>query len=659
MLSLEPDILKQCLTDKLLGEGAFSKIYLGQLEGLGPVAIKVITGSPVDDVMQEISIMNSMTHRNVLEIVAFYQSQNEFFMVFPVFQMSLKQGLRILNWEQRAEVVMQIAEGLEYIHKAGVIHFDCKTSNILLNIAEDGRTHAAWADFGLSARLSEIDCTHIPIRGTPGYISPEYYERSGAMKGFMVISDSMTAVDLYAFGVIIAEVVSGKQTFIKQKRGAIHIIKWCKNYTYCAARVLDRRLNKTRVCWNDVENMLQVIRRCTNPDPQQRLSMNAVLDILVTNPVCSSGEQTTISRRRSSVLDTDSGDDAESFGSIRSYSNITDTLSRELLTCEIETSNDFLAQIMNSLLAISKEEQYLDCLTFTKELLAIYQLSPVYPDKYLDPIIHMLNEQQHNYELQVMLLDCLSRNVKPFLSEISHVGLSIVGSALKFPQRHILSVIALDIALEIVRDANTCHSAAALINDVSKIGADHIENDDIQILVFMFVGELAEWVPNCRSNLAQYINIIIHVMQVHPLSLGVHDSGAKAMANIKATEDPTAISSDQIEYLFHSISVHKSSQEYVSHAFRALRKCMGFENFSVYHQFRSIIPVYASLYPQNIYLTEMTLLLVEAIVQNSGNPSSFSSFAPFLKTILYSRVKFDLVIKYRAKMILESVSASI
>ncbi|CAN6457833.1 unnamed protein product [Victoria cruziana] len=107
-----------------------------------------------------------------------------------------------LVWEQRLEIILGIARGLQYLHQESrlkLIHRDLKTSNILL----DGDLRPKISDFGV-ARAFSSDQTQVNTRrvvGTYGYMPPEY-----AMKGRY-----STKSDVFSFGVIILEIVSGKK----------------------------------------------------------------------------------------------------------------------------------------------------------------------------------------------------------------------------------------------------------------------------------------------------------------------------------------------------------------------------------------------------------------------------------------------------------------
>ncbi|XP_046638719.1 serine/threonine-protein kinase/endoribonuclease IRE1-like [Daphnia pulicaria] len=75
----------------------------------------------------------------------------------------------------RKDVLLQLATGLEYIHKEKVIHLDITPKNIVIWVnPEHENVLLKWTDFGLSKQLKETGSyTLTKIRGTEGWLSPE------------------------------------------------------------------------------------------------------------------------------------------------------------------------------------------------------------------------------------------------------------------------------------------------------------------------------------------------------------------------------------------------------------------------------------------------------------------------------------------------------
>ncbi|KAK9155979.1 hypothetical protein Sjap_003459 [Stephania japonica] len=107
-----------------------------------------------------------------------------------------------LDWRRRYAIICGIARGLLYLHQDSrlrIIHRDLKLSNILL----DNEMNPKISDFGLarSFRGDQVEANTRRVVGTYGYMSPEY-----AIDGLFSVKS-----DIFSFGVIVLEIVSGKK----------------------------------------------------------------------------------------------------------------------------------------------------------------------------------------------------------------------------------------------------------------------------------------------------------------------------------------------------------------------------------------------------------------------------------------------------------------
>ncbi|BBG98914.1 protein kinase family protein / peptidoglycan-binding LysM domain-containing protein [Prunus dulcis] len=186
---------------RLLGHGTYGSVYYGLLREQ-EVAIKRMTATKTKEFLAEIKVLCKVHHTNLVELIGYAASDDELFLIYEYAQKgSLKshlhdpqnKGHTSLSWIMRVQIALDAARGLEYIHehtKTHYVHRDIKTSNILL----DGTFRAKISDFGLAKFLVK------QVREKLRYLSD---------------GRATTKSDIYAFGVVLFELISGKEAVIR------------------------------------------------------------------------------------------------------------------------------------------------------------------------------------------------------------------------------------------------------------------------------------------------------------------------------------------------------------------------------------------------------------------------------------------------------------
>ncbi|KAF2617989.1 hypothetical protein F2Q68_00041469, partial [Brassica cretica] len=234
----------------VIGRGSYGKVYKGILPNKTVVAIKRGEETSLQsekEFLNEIDLLSRLHHRNLVSLVGYSSDIGEQMLVYEympngnlhvcynkssnvclyasasMFQCFLfshchaANATETLSFNMRAQVALGSAKGILYLHAEAnppVIHRDIKTSNILL----DSQLHAKVADFGLSRlapNFGEGDCepAHVStvVRGTPGYLDPEYF-----MTRQLTVKS-----DVYSFGVVLLELLTGMHPFFE----GTHIIR--------------------------------------------------------------------------------------------------------------------------------------------------------------------------------------------------------------------------------------------------------------------------------------------------------------------------------------------------------------------------------------------------------------------------------------------------
>ena len=194
-----------------LGRGGMGIVYKARDRRLDEdVAIKVLRpdfgGDPAmaSRFRSEIKLARKVRHRNVCAIHDYGEDQGLLYISMEYIEgVDLKQVLKqsgALPPDRAFEMAMQIAEGLQAVHDAGIVHRDLKTPNIMT----DGAGVARLMDFGVAKRVGEGAATVTgQIVGTPEYMSPEQAQ------GHKVDGRS----DIYALGIVIYEIFTGQVPF--------------------------------------------------------------------------------------------------------------------------------------------------------------------------------------------------------------------------------------------------------------------------------------------------------------------------------------------------------------------------------------------------------------------------------------------------------------
>jgi serine/threonine protein kinase/tetratricopeptide (TPR) repeat protein len=195
---------------ELLGEGGAAAVYQAYQPAMDRwVAVKVIRGWIGDDpgslerFQREARVIARLEHPNILPVYDYNGTHQPPYIVMRLVKGTLEELLKGRLTPARAlNILQQVALALDHAHAQGIIHRDIKPSNIML----DEQEHAYLADFGLARpTAAEPGITQTGfLVGTPGYMAPE--QGMGAV-------DIGPAVDIYALGVVLFEMLAGQPPY--------------------------------------------------------------------------------------------------------------------------------------------------------------------------------------------------------------------------------------------------------------------------------------------------------------------------------------------------------------------------------------------------------------------------------------------------------------
>ncbi|KAG6741071.1 hypothetical protein POTOM_056555 [Populus tomentosa] len=274
--------------NKILGKGGFGVVYKGELHDGTKIAVKRMESGAMgtkgmNEFQAEIAVLTKVRHRHLVALLGYCINGNERLLVYEYMpQGTLAQhlfewqelGYPPLTWKQRVTIALDVARGVEYLHslaQQSFIHRDLKPSNILLG--DDMR--AKVADFGLVKNAPDGKYSmETRLAGTFGYLAPEY-----AATGRVT-----TKVDVYAFGVILMEIMTGRKALddtVPDERA--HLVTWFRRVLVNKdnlPKAIDQTLNPDEETFVSIFKVAELAGHCTAREPHQRPDMGHAVNIL-------------------------------------------------------------------------------------------------------------------------------------------------------------------------------------------------------------------------------------------------------------------------------------------------------------------------------------------------------------------------------------------
>ena len=201
---------------ELLGEGGMATVYKAYDTRLErEVAIKVIRREafPPDDMdmllkrfEREAKSLGRLSHPNIVGVIDYGEYEGSPYLVMVYLPGgTLKERLgKPMPWRDAVQMVIPIAQALEYVHDRNIINRDVKPSNVLMT--EKGQP--MLTDFGLVKLFGdkEKETTHLTSSGTglgtPDYMAPEQWT-----------GEATAQSDLYSLGVVLYEMITGHRPY--------------------------------------------------------------------------------------------------------------------------------------------------------------------------------------------------------------------------------------------------------------------------------------------------------------------------------------------------------------------------------------------------------------------------------------------------------------
>ncbi|XP_050222004.1 leucine-rich repeat receptor-like protein kinase TDR [Mercurialis annua] len=288
-LNFTADDVLECLSmsDKILGMGSTGTVYKAEMPGGEIIAVKKLWSKHKESirrrsgVLAEVDVLGNVRHRNIVRLLGYCSNRECTMLLYEYMPNGNLEDLLhgknkgenlVADWFTRYKITLGVAQGICYLHHdcdPVIVHRDLKPSNILL----DGEMEARVADFGV-AKLIQSDESMSVIAGSYGYIAPEY--------AYTLQVDEKS--DIYSFGVLLMEIISGKRSVTAEFGDGNSIVDWVRSKIKTKEGTIDILDKNAGALIESVrEEMMQMLRialLCTSRNPADRPSMRDVMLML-------------------------------------------------------------------------------------------------------------------------------------------------------------------------------------------------------------------------------------------------------------------------------------------------------------------------------------------------------------------------------------------
>ena len=250
----------QFTVGKKIGSGTFGSVHIGYMNNnnMKKVAVKVLNtqvlgGRQLETFKREVWTMATLNHPSILRLIGVTLTP-PFCIITELLKCSLYDRMKFLSPTKRSMIALKVAQGMEQLHAARIIHRDLKSANILLDEEDNPRV----CDFGLVG--FKTGNTKTGYVGTAQWMAPEVLRSSPFYD---------EKVDVYSFGVLLWEMLTLQEPYAGMKQDQIIMA------------VIEQQMRPPIGQQFGPPRLIQLIESCWQEDPTMRPPFSAITGLLM------------------------------------------------------------------------------------------------------------------------------------------------------------------------------------------------------------------------------------------------------------------------------------------------------------------------------------------------------------------------------------------
>jgi serine/threonine protein kinase len=244
----------------VIGKGGAATVHKGlNIDTRELIAVKKfrkgeMSGDQLKAVTTELDLLSGLQHPNIVSVKGFVEDKANIYLILEYVDsgslLSLMKQYTSFPPLLVGEFVAQVLQGLDYLHKKGIVHRDIKAANLL--ITKEGEVKLA--DFGAAAKLKDETEKRYSIVGTPYWMAPEVVQAAG----------TTSASDIWSLGCTVIELLTGHPPY------------WEHDQMHAVFLMVKDEMPPLPD--NLPSDLVDFLHRCFVKDPTQRASAEALSD---------------------------------------------------------------------------------------------------------------------------------------------------------------------------------------------------------------------------------------------------------------------------------------------------------------------------------------------------------------------------------------------